>query len=128
MREIFIEALHKPIYHALPFLLFTIPLVLLSFPKNANGAWLIAGYCYLAFIVLNIVLQWFSENQWQYFFHSIGFSVAYILVIAMIMPILIKLLKLEGSGESAMAFLFIIYHPVGLLIVMLAKWIYIKIM
>ncbi|MEP2669305.1 MAG: hypothetical protein ABJH04_09945 [Cyclobacteriaceae bacterium] len=128
MREILLTALHKPIYQALLFLLISIPLILLSSPKNANGAWLIAGYCYLGFIVMNIVLQWFSHHQWHYFFHSIGFSVAYILAIAVIMPIMIKLIKLEGSGESAMAFLFIIYHPVGLLIVMFAKWVYFKIM
>ncbi|MEZ4945427.1 MAG: hypothetical protein R2804_07875 [Cyclobacteriaceae bacterium] len=128
MKEILFDTLHKPLYQALLLLLVTIPILLLSSPKNADSAWLIAGFCYLAFIVLNIVAQWFSVNQWQYFFYSISFSIAYILVIAVIMPILIKLLKLEGAGESAMAFLFIIYHPVGLLIVMFAKWIYFKTM
>lgn len=71
--------------------------------------------------------QWFFDNQWQYFLYAMGFSIAYILAIAIIMPILIKILKMEGSGESAMAFLFIIYHPVGLMVVMQAKWLYLKI-
>lgn len=128
MKEIIFATLQKPHYQALLLLLITIPILLLSSPKNADSAWFIAGYCYLGFIVLNIVVQWFSESQWQYFFYSIVFSIAYILAIAVMVPVLIKLLKLEGSGESAMAFLFIIYHPVGLLIVMFAKWIYFKVM
>lgn len=127
MKEILITSLHKPIYQALLFLLITIPIILLSSQKNTNWAWLFAGYCYLGFMVMNIVLQWFSNQHWQYFFYSIGFSVAYILAIAVIMPITIKVLKLEGSGESAMTFLLIIYHPVGLLTVMFAKWLYFKI-
>lgn len=126
MNESIINLIQKPLYQALFFIALTVPSLLLLSPRNANGAWLHAGYYYLGFIVINIVALWFSENQWQYFFYSMGFSVAYILVIAVIMPILIKILNLEGSGEGAMVFLFIIYHPVGLIIVMLAKWLYFK--
>jgi hypothetical protein len=35
---------------------------------------------------------------------------------------MLSILKLKGSGEGAMAFLILIYQPVALLLVMVAKW------
>jgi hypothetical protein len=40
-----------------------------------------------------------------------------------LVSLLIKALKVDGSEESAMIFLFIIYHPVILLLVILLRWI-----
>lgn len=38
-------------------------------------------------------------------------------------PSMLKILHLKGSGESAMAFLMLIYQPFALLLVMVVKWI-----
>lgn len=113
----------KPVYQALLFLILTPMLILAYQPKNADKAWLIAAYLFIIFLAVNAGLLWFATSPWLYFFHSISFAVAYILVIAFLMPGLLKILKLEGSGESAMAFLMLIYQPIALLLVMLAKWI-----
>ncbi len=123
----FIALIRQPLYQAIAFILISIPAVFALSPKNADGAWLIAAFCYLGFLIINTVVLWFTPQAWKYFFHSISYSVAYILIIAFMMPVIIKLLKLGGPQESAMAFLFIIYHPISLLIVMFAKWIYLKI-
>lgn len=116
----------KPIYQALFFLLLTPISVLLFHPKNADNAWLIAAYHFIVFMVVNAGLLWFDDAPWRYFFHSIGFAVAYLLVIAIVMPILINQMQLKGSGESAMAFLLLIYHPIALLLIIMMKWAYFK--
>jgi len=113
----------KPAFQALLFFLLT-PIAILTFqPRDADKAWLIAGYMFILFLIINAGLLWFDNSPWRYFFHSISFALAYLLLIAIIMPGLLKVLHLKGSGESAMAFLVMIYQPPALLLVMLAKWI-----
>lgn len=116
----------KPAYQALLFLLLTPVIILVIQPKNADTAWLIAVYTFVMFLVVNAGLLWFDESPWRYFFYSIGFAVGYLLLIAVIMPGLLSVLQLKGSGESAMAFLVLIYQPFALLLVMLAKWVVLK--
>lgn len=118
--------IQKPAYQALLFLLLTPILVFVIQPKSADSAWLIAVYTFVLFLLVNAILLWFSDSAWHYFFYSIGFAVVYIVIIAIIMPVLLKILQLKGSGESAMAFLMLIYQPFALLLVMLIKWIVIK--
>ncbi len=115
--------IQKPAYQALLFLLLTPVLIIIIQPKSADMAWLIAAYAFILFLIVNAVLLWFNDNPWRYFFYSIGFAVGYLLLTAMIMAGLLSVLKLKGSGESAMAFLILIYQPFALLLVMLAKWI-----
>jgi hypothetical protein len=116
----------KPAYQALLFFLLTPVAILVFQPKHADKAWLIAACIFILYMVINAGLLWFDNSPWRYFFHSISFTVVYILLIAFTMPGLLNALQIKGSGESAMAFLMLIYQPVALLLVMLAKWIVVK--
>ena len=115
--------IQKPAYQALLFLVLTPILIFVIQPKSADTAWLIAAYTFGLFLILNSVLLWFDDHPWRYFFYSMGFAVVYLLFIAIIMPGLLRVLQLKGSGEGAMAFLILIYQPFALLLVMLVKWI-----
>lgn len=115
--------LQKPAYQVLLFCLLTPILIFLIQPKSTDNAWLIAVCTYALFLIVNAGLLWFDDSPWRYFFYSIGLSVGYLLLIAIIMPGLLKMMKLEGSEENTMAFLILIYQPFALLLVMLAKWI-----
>jgi hypothetical protein len=118
--------IQKPAYQALLFLVLTPILIFVIQPKNVDSAWLIAVCAFVLFLIVNAALLWFSDTPWRYFFYSIGFAVVYILIIAIMMPGLLKILQLKGSGESAMAFLLLIYQPFALLLVMVVKWIVTK--
>lgn len=116
--------IQQPAYQALLFLLLTPIVILIIRPKSADTAWLIAACTFVLFLIVNAGLLWFDDSPWRYFFYSIGFTVGYLLIIAIIIPVLLRVLRLESSGESAMAFLILIYQPIALLLVMLAKWIF----
>ena len=105
------------------FLLITLLIVPFLKWKTANAPWNVAGLSYIGFIVVNSIFLWFTESTWMYFFTSLAISLAYVLVAGTLVQFLIRLLKIEGPGESAMIFLTIIYHPVALLMVILLKWI-----
>src|SRR5690606_30287825 len=95
--------IQKPAYQALLFLLLTPILIFIIQPRSADTAWLIAAYTFMLFLVLNAVLLWFNDSPWRYFFYSIGFAIGYLVLIALVMPGMLRALKLESSGESAMA-------------------------
>jgi bacteriorhodopsin len=114
--------IQKPAYQALLFLVLTPILIFVIQPKSVDSAWLIAVCAFVLFLIVNAGLSWFSDSPWRYFFYSIGFAVVYILIIAIMIPGLLKILQLKGSGESAMAFLLLIYQPFALLLVMVVKW------
>lgn len=118
--------IQKPVYQALIFLVLTPILIFVFQPRSADKAWVIATLIFVLFLIVNASMLWFDDKPWRYFLYSIGFSVAYLLVISVIMEGLLKIMKLDGSGESAMAFLVIIYQPFALLLVMFAKWIVTK--
>ncbi len=118
--------LRNPAYQALLFLLLTPILIFVIRPKIVDKAWSIAALAFALFLIVNAVMLWFDDRPWHYFFYSIGLAVGYLLIIAVIIQGLQKVLKLEGSGEGAMAFLILIYQPFALLLVMLAKWIVTK--
>ena len=118
--------IQRPVYQALIFLLLTPLFVFVIQPKTADMAWNIAAYTFFLFLIVNAALLWFDDSPWRYFFYSIGFAIGYLLVIAIMMQGLLKVLRLEGSEESSMAFLTLIYQPFALLLVMLAKWIVTK--
>jgi bacteriorhodopsin len=118
--------IQKPLYQALLFLVLTPILIFVIQPKNVDSAWLITVCAFVLFLIVNAALLWFNDSPWRYFFYSIGFAVVYILIIAIMMQGLLKILQLKGSGESAMAFLLLIYQPFALLLVMAVKWIVTK--
>ena len=118
--------IQKPAYQVLLFLLLTPILIFVIQPKSADTAWLIAVYTFAVFLIVNAGLLWFDESPWRYFFYSIGFAVGYILLITLMMQVLLWVMQLKDSEESAMAFLILIYQPFALLLVMLAKWIVTK--
>jgi bacteriorhodopsin len=118
--------IQKPLYQALLFLVLTPILILVVQPKSVDSAWLIAVCAFVLFLIVNAALLWVNDSPWRYFFYSIGFAVVYILIIAIMMQGLLKILQLKGSGESAMAFLLLIYQPFALLLVMVVKWIVTK--
>ena len=116
----------KPLYQALLFLLLTPILILVFQPKSPDTAWSIAAYTFGLFLIVNAGMLWFDDSPWRYFFYSIGCSLVYLLVIAVIMPGMLKVLRVKGTEESAIAFLILIYQPFALVLVMLAKWIVTK--
>lgn len=118
--------IQKPAYQVLLFLLLTPILIFVLRPKRADMAWLIAAYIFVLFLIVNAGLLWFNDNPWRYFFYSIGCALGYLLLIAIIMRGLIRVLRLESSEETAMAFLVMIYQPFALMLVMLVKWIVTK--
>lgn len=115
--------LQKPVYQAVLFLLFTPLLIFVLRPESADKAWQIAVYVFGVFLVVNAALLWFAEKPWGYFFYSIASALLYILLIALIMRVVLRLLRVESSEESAMAFLIVIYQPFALMLMMLLRWI-----
>lgn len=122
----YVLMMQKPAYQALLFLLITPLLVFIFQPRNADIAWVIAFCAFASFLLVNAVGLWFDDSPWRYFFLSIGCAVGYILLIGVIMPPILKVFNINGSGESGMAFLVIIYQPFILLLVMLVKWVMMK--
>ncbi len=120
------QLIRKPAYQALLFVIFSIAVTFIIRPRIADNVWVICGLTYCFFILANSVLSFFAVNVWQYFFISLGVSFLYLLVAGFIANMLINALKLEGSGESGMIFLVIIFHPVSLLVSIALKWAFLK--
>lgn len=127
MAETLVEIIQRPYIQATFFILLTILAIFILGPKNADNTWSIAGIVFIGFMLTNSIFICAAHNSLSYFLYSLGFSVLYLICIAVLLPALIKLLKIEGSGESAMVFIFIIYHPAFLLLVLFLKWLYFKI-
>ena len=119
-----IDLIRHPLYQPIPFLLITVIWIPFLKYKTANAAWNTAGLLYMGYIVCNTVFIWYSDGMWSYFFISLAMSVLYVFVAGTLVPALIRLLRITGPGESAMIFLWIIYHPVVLLFVMLIRWMF----
>lgn len=126
MIEFLVESIKGLSIQVLTFILLTILSIVILRPKTTDKAWSAAGIVFTGFMLLNSVLLWFAPDTWSYFFYSLGFSVLYLVSIAVLLPVLIKGLKIQGSAESAMVFIFIIYHPILLLLVLFAKWVYVE--
>ena len=115
--------LSRPYFHVLVFLAISFAVFLLLRPKDANSLYTMAGVVYAVFILVNSLLIFYAPNTWSYFFTSLLFSLIYLLAIALMASMYIHLAKVEGSGESAMVFLVIMYHPLALLLTIFLKWI-----
>ncbi|MDB5255890.1 MAG: hypothetical protein JWM14_585 [Chitinophagaceae bacterium] len=120
------QLIQKPVYQALLFVLLTLVLAWIVKPKTADKIWVIGGLMYCFFILTNFVLSFWAIDTWSYFFISLGFSLLYLAVIVLVVKVLMKMLKLEGSEESAMIFLVIIFHPFFLLLAIFFKWGFLK--
>lgn len=112
----------KPYAHAIGFLVLNLLIFVLMRPRNANALYTIAGVVYVVFILTNSILIFFAPNTWSYFFTSLLFSVIYLFFVAPLCSLYIRIANLDGSGESAMMFLVIIYHPFALLVVIGLNW------
>ncbi|MEO8475015.1 MAG: hypothetical protein ABI477_22630 [Chryseolinea sp.] len=115
--------LRQPVYQCVFFLLITVLFVPFLRRKTANAVWNLAGIFYIGFICTNGVFLFFDDGVWSYFFISLACSLGYILVAGMSVSLLVSALKISGSGESAMIFITIIYHPLVLLAMILLEWI-----
>lgn len=115
--------IQNPPYQALLFLTLTPLLLFILKPKTADKAWQIAIIPFILFMIVNAGILWLSNKPWHYFFYSLITGVGYVLLIAIIMSALLRILRLKNSEESAMAFLILIYQPLALLLIMLAKWV-----
>lgn len=113
----------KPYAHVIVFLVVTFVGFILLRPKDANALYTMAGVIYVVFILANSVLIYFAQNTWPYFFVSLLFSLIYLMAVSLLSSLYIQMAKVDGSGESAMMFLVILYHPVVLLLVIFVKWI-----
>ena len=118
-----VDLLRQPLYQFLLCLFVTILLLPFLRKRSPDAIWSAAGTCYIGFIFINAVGFLFEDHLWRYFFTSMGFSLLHILISGILVSALIGVLKQKGSGESAMIFLTVIYHPAILLFIMLIKWI-----
>lgn len=121
------ELLQRPFVQGVLFVLVSILLTLVTGRKSAEQAWTLAGYVFMAFILVNSLLILAAGDAWRYFFYSLACSVLYLVCIAVSMPVLIKLLKMQGSEEAAMVFIYIVYHPLLLLLMVFLKWAFLKV-
>ena len=119
--------LSRPHVHVLIFLAISLAVFFVLRPKDANSLYSMAGVVYAVFILANSILIFYAPNTWSYFFTSLLFSLVYLLAIALMTSMYIHLAKVEGSGESAMVFLVVMYHPLALLFMIFLKWIISKV-
>ena len=126
MPDTVLQALHKPWYQASLLLALTVLLLIVVRPKQQDSLWLIAGLGYALFILVNAVAIWFSDSPWTYVLQSLLIAVLYLAAAAAVVTLFAPLLHAQGSGESAMVFLIIIYHPLALALVKLCQWLYLS--
>lgn len=124
MVEMMFNLLQRPFVQASAGVVLSLLAVFIIRPKTADKTWLIAGLLFIGFMLVNSAFMIMAPHPWIYFFSSLGCSALYLLAIGIVLPALVKILNIEGSGESAMVFIFILYHPVGLLLVLFLKWLY----
>lgn len=122
----FINYIRGPHYQVILCLSIIILLFVIIRPAQLDRLWVIAGVLYLVFILINAISIWFADHVWSYFFYSLLISVLFLFVANGLVNLYSKLWQLEGSGESSMIFLVIIYHPVLLLAVMLVRWFFMR--
>jgi hypothetical protein len=118
-----LDPLRHPLYQFGFFYLATVLSVPFLRRRKADTIWNLAGLFYVLFIAVNSIFQLFADSTWTYFFISVLVSAAYAFLGGSMLEYLIKALKIEGSGESAMIFLIVLYHPVVLLLMVLLRWI-----
>ncbi|MES2730570.1 MAG: hypothetical protein V4714_02435 [Bacteroidota bacterium] len=122
MIEYVLYVSQRPVYQGLFFFLLAVLIIILLRPRNPNGTWNIAGVLYVLFILTNSVCILTVDTVWMYFLFSLLSSVLYLLLSSWVIAALIDWMGADGSGESSMIFLSIIYHPVLLLLVLFLQW------
>lgn len=122
MNELLQQVLGRPLYQAVFFCVVMVLLFVVVRPADKEALWMMAGITYVLFMLVNAVMVWHTDSQWTYFFISLLVSVSYLIVANSAVKAHTVLFKTEGSDESSMVFLVIMYHPVAVLVVMLVKW------
>ena len=117
----------KPQWQAILFIVITAATLVILRSPDAERVWLVTAAGYAGFMVVNSVLIWFATKASRYFVISMLVSVLYIFAARAVILIFESSMELDGSDEAAMIFLIVIYHPVMLLGVMLARWVFTKI-
>ena len=118
-----IALLSRPLNQFISVVLLSLIFILIWQPTTNDTFWIISGAFYASFILVNFIFFFFSTNKWRYFGYSMLSSLLYIFTASIAHQILLYFLPLKGSGESAMIFLIILYHPVILLTVLFIYWV-----
>jgi len=124
MAGLTLDVIRKPFFHFVVFILISIALLVALHPHAADATWFLLGIIYGIFIIFNSIAMIWPGRSWNYFFYSLGLSVLYILISFTIGRLYLSFVDPEGSFESSMIFLVILYHPFCLLIVIFLKWLY----
>ncbi|HTE41593.1 MAG TPA: hypothetical protein VK629_12225 [Steroidobacteraceae bacterium] len=121
------EYIGRPLIQAVFFALLTMVIMPIVRPKITDSVYGIAGAIYAVFMLVNSIAICFAPKVWPYFSYSMLFSIIYIVVMFVVLNTYISVTKTEGSAESSMVFVVIMYHPFGLLLMIFLKWAYMKI-
>jgi hypothetical protein len=114
----------RPYLQAAAFLVISLLALLIVRPREVNGAYTISGVIYALFIVVNCVMLFYVPKVWPYFLMSMLFSVLYIVAVALLIELYVRLFSASGDGESGMVFLVIMYHPLAALLAIFCRWAY----
>jgi hypothetical protein len=118
------DLIERPHLQSLAFLAFLIVVIIMIRPKTTDTLYSLAGVIYGLFIITNVVLYFFAETTWSYFFITVGASLLFLISGYYVATFLGKtIFRASGSGETSMVFLIVMYHPPLLLIAMLIRWI-----
>jgi hypothetical protein len=120
------EFIARPFLQIVFFTLLSMVVVPAARPKNADSVFTIVGVIYMVFILVNSVAICFAPKVWPYFFNSLLFSIVFLLTLVLLASIYIDVTKTQGSGETAMVFLVVMYHPIALLLVIFLQWAYLR--
>jgi hypothetical protein len=116
--------LYSPLYQIIGFFLLTV-LSLLIFGKHlAESLWNIGGIVFGCYIIFSSILILFVDSGWGYFFSTLGYSILYLIITGILIQIIIRVMQIPGSNESAMIFLIIMFHPILLLFFKFIKWLF----
>ena len=96
--------------------------LLLVRPEDHNGAWTRAGAAYLLFVLASTAGLFWSAAPGRYALTAIAGSVVWLVLAPLVAGLARVRWRLEGSGESAMIFLAVIYHPLLLGLALLLRW------
>jgi 4-amino-4-deoxy-L-arabinose transferase-like glycosyltransferase len=91
-------------------------------PPSQDAAWIRSGVAYLAFMAANVLLALGRDPSWRYFLLSLAGSLLWLALAPLVVALGRLRWRYKGSGESAMVFLAVIYHPPLLGVAFLVRW------
>ena len=114
----------RPYLQAVVFLLVSLLALLIVRPREVNAVYTLSGVIYALFIIVNCVMLFYVPKVWPYFLLSMLFSVLYLIAVALLIELYVRVFSASGDGESGMIFLVIMYHPLAALLAIFCKWAY----